>query len=230
MLSLFAHPCLPLSPNLAPSTPVFSKSVAFSLGLCPFLLGYCSPHSSLSGSLFSASLSPSLSVSLSPCPFLLCVRSSSGSPTARIQLPCIIWSPAHGASRPRTWWCQCWGGQGAPSSRPGCRTCCVAGWCGLPRAQVTEAGGWLCPLSLGPLPPTSLGWMRSPPSCEAILVFLSLPSFCPCTPVSLDLTVTLWVSVQGPGLSPGVCTGASAGTLVWLCATTRRPAPGVPRW
>ncbi|XP_059008758.1 transient receptor potential cation channel subfamily M member 4 isoform X2 [Mustela lutreola] len=60
---------------------------------------------------------------------------SSGSPTARIQLPCIIWSPAHGASRPRTWWCQCWGGQGAPSSRPGCRTCCVAGWCGLPRAQ-----------------------------------------------------------------------------------------------
>uniref|UniRef100_A0A8C9LL14 TRPM4 n=1 Tax=Piliocolobus tephrosceles TaxID=591936 RepID=A0A8C9LL14_9PRIM len=33
-----------------------------------------------------------------------------------------------------------------------------------------------------------------------------------------------------PGLSLGVCTRASAGMLVWLCGTIRRPALGAPRW
>lgn len=42
-VSPFAHPCLPLSLNLSPSTPVFSKSVTLSLGLCLFPLGYCPP-------------------------------------------------------------------------------------------------------------------------------------------------------------------------------------------
>lgn len=115
---------LGLFPSLWFSVPTPWVSVLPSSCLCPFLPG---------------SLSPSLSPS--PCPLLPCVHSSSGSPTARIQLPCIIWSRARGASEPRTWWCQCWGGRGAPSSRPGCRTCCEAGWCGLPRAQVTEGGG-----------------------------------------------------------------------------------------
>ena len=133
---------------------------------------------------------------LSLCPLLSCVHSSSGSRTARIQLQFILWSPKSGASGPRTWWCQCWGGQGAPSSRPGCRTCCDAGWCGLPRAQVTEAG-WGCaswPPHLPPFP-----WNAYFPLCRLCVAFVSLSGLflCLCLQpaLSLDLTTTLCVPV-----------------------------------
>lgn len=179
--SLSLHPCLSflnhppslwVSVPLPPPSPPISVlwvSVPFSVSVRAFLSGF---------------LSPPLSLPLSPCPLLLCVRSSSGSLTARIQLQFTIWSRARGASGPRTWWCQCWGGQGAASSRPGCRTCCDAGWCGLPRAQVTEAG-W--PL---PIPPASLACGLP----AALHGFLS-HSLCLSTPVSLHLTITLRVSL-----------------------------------
>lgn len=175
-----AECCLPICPSLSSPLPE-------SLSLHPCLFQVCP--------LFSGSLSPSPSSSLSPCPLLLCVHSSSGSLTARIQLPFIIWSPAHGASGPRTWWCQCWGGQGAPSSRPGCRTCCDAGWCGLPRAQVTEVGWLAVPPEPGPLPisPTSLG-CGLPPALTGFwshcLFSLSVPTH-PCLWTSPSLSVSL---------------------------------------
>uniref|UniRef100_A0A1B0GRR7 Transient receptor potential cation channel, subfamily M, member 4 n=1 Tax=Mus musculus TaxID=10090 RepID=A0A1B0GRR7_MOUSE len=52
----------------------------------------------------------------------------SGCLTARIRPLCTVSLPALGAFVPQTWWCRCWGGRGAPCSRPGCRTFCVAGW------------------------------------------------------------------------------------------------------
>lgn len=128
------------------------------------------------------SLSPSLSPFPSPCPLHLCVHSSSGSLTARIQLQFIIWSRAHGASGPRTWWCQCWGGRGTPSSRPGCRTCCDEGWCGLPRAQVTEVGR-LRLLGPGDRPSSAFLWYALSRPCMWVLVSLSL--LCLYSPVCL---------------------------------------------
>lgn len=192
-----AECCLPVCPTLSSPLPAslsldpcLSKSVPLSLGLCPFLLGYC-PPTLLHLDLCSLCLCPfvclclPLSGSLSPalCPLLLCVHSSSGSLTARIQLQFIIWSRGRGASGPQTWWCQCWGDLGVPSSRHGCRTCCDVGWCGLPRAQVTEVGGLAVPPTPGPLPisPTSLA--RSLPAALKGFWSLSL-----CLPTSMSLT------------------------------------------
>ena len=201
-VSSLAHPCLHLSRVSVPSTPsVFCKSVLLSLGLCPPISVLLSLH-----------LCPSL-CPLSPCPFLSCVHSSSGSRTARIQLRFILWSPKCGASGPRTWWCQCWGGQGAPSSRPGCRTCCDAGWCGLPRAQVTEEG-WGCaswPPHLPPLP-----WNACLLPCRLCVAFvsLSLVSFC----VSACSLRCLWTS---PLLSVSLCRGLDCH---WRAAQRHWPA------
>lgn len=172
-LSGFLCPSLwvsvPLSVVLWFSVPTPWVSVLPSWCLCPFLPG-----------------SLSLSLSPSPCPLLLCVHSSSGSPTARIQLPFIIWSRARGASGPRTWWCQCWGGRGPPSFRPGCRTCCEVGWCGLPRAQVTEGGWGALPPGLGLLLISLLLWDAvSPPSlCGLLSQSLISLSLSPCLRIS----------------------------------------------
>lgn len=150
--------------------------------------GLCHP---LSGSLFP---SWSLCPPVSPLP---CVHSSFDSLTARIRLQFIIWSRAHGASGPRTWWCQCWGGRGAPSSRPGCRTCYAAGWCGLRRAQVT--GGWgLCLLGgAGCSSPPLLWGVPSLPLCVGFVSHsvLSLSLF-----VFLYVPVCRWTSLSSPSL------------------------------
>lgn len=188
------------------------------LSLCPVSRGL---HPSLFGSLslsFWVSVLPCLwSLSPSPCPFLLCVHSSFGSLTARIRQQFIVWSRVRGAFEPRTWWCQCWGGQVALSSRPGCRTCCDAGWSGLPRAQVIREAG--CVSRAGPLPPPRLRILPTSSFCVTVDVTFCFP---PCLYVSF--------CVQGPGSSLGACTQASAGMLVWLCGTTRRPAQGAPTW
>lgn len=191
--------CLFLSEPLFPSLwvsvpfPQLWISVSFSLGLCPPLSGSLSLTLVSVTLLVSLFLSPWVSVPFllsvpSPCPPLPCVHSSSGCLTARTQPQFIVWSRAHGASRPRTWWCQCWGGRGAPSSRPGCRTCCEEGWCGPPRAQVTEGGrGLLGGAGCSPPAPTRFSGVPSPASsCMG----------CSLSPLSLPLS--LHTGVSGP--------------------------------
>lgn len=196
-VSPFAHSCLHRSWTSVPSTRLSSSLGArsVSLDLCPFLSGCLSPLPLLCPPL-SLHLCPFLSLSPSLCPCLSCVHSSSDSLTARIRLQFIIWSRTYGASGPRTWWCQCWGGRGVPSSRRGCRTCFDAGWCGLPRAQVTEGGWGRCLWGLG-RPPGSHTPLES----------------CLPTPVSGWLFVSLFLPLLhdspqargSPDLTPALC-------------------------
>lgn len=209
--------------SLSPPPPLSFVSLSSSLWVSvPHL---CTP--------LSASLSLSL-CPLSPCPFLSCVHSSSGSRTARIQLRFILWSPKCGASGPRTWWCQCWGGQGAPSSRPGCRTCCDAGWCGLPRAQVTGGVG-LCLLA-PPSPP--LPWNACLLPCRLCVAFVSLSGLFLCLCVvsgphhySLCPCVGAWI-VTG-GLHKGIGRHVGAAVRDHQTASTggsKVVAMGVAPW
>lgn len=183
------------------------------LRLCPLSLGvgsslFGSLSSFVSGSLSSVSGSwslplwvsvlvfpgvcPPLSLSPSPCPFLLCVHSSSGSLTVRIRRQSIAWSRGRGAFKLRTWWCQCWGVPVALSSRPGCRTCCDVAWSGLPRAQVTKGGRAVSP-GHGPTAFSGPLWILP---TSNFYVTLSHAVFLPVS-TCLSLCVGAWIVTGG---------------------------------
>lgn len=144
-LCLSVCPSLSLGPCCLPLL-----SVCFCLGLCLPVFLWASAFICLGLSLLSLSLCP-------PCVSSSCVHSSSGCLTAQIRPLCTVSSPVLGAFVPQTWWCQYWGGRGAPCSRPGYRTFYVVGWCEPPRAQVTTGVRDCVSRALAPLLPRSEG-------------------------------------------------------------------------
>lgn len=157
----------------------FCKSVLLSGSLSPHL---CAP--------LSASLS-SLSVPFPVSPPLVCpqfLRLSDRTDPATV----YTWSPKSGL--PPTWWCQCQMGAHPPDLAAG--PAATPGWCGLPRAQVTEAQG--CSSWPPHLPPHFPGM---PIFLSAVSVWLlshSLVSFCVSACSLLSLTTITLQSCVGP--------------------------------